>query len=93
MLEYVGITLSTWDLFFFFEDPPHRQHMVFLGASIMADAYEQQARDGSLIGNWLFTLFTEFFLDLGRRTPDSGFLVRNIKTVVLVVPTRLASKT
>lgn len=25
------------------EDPPHRQHMVFLGASIMADAYEQQA--------------------------------------------------
>lgn len=26
------------------EDPPHRQHMVFLGASIMADAYGQQAR-------------------------------------------------
>ena len=50
MLEYVGITLSTWDLRFFLEDPPHRQHMVFLGASIMADAYEQQAREGSLIG-------------------------------------------
>eukprot|EP00913_Durusdinium_trenchii_P031845 g29823.t1 len=25
------------------EDPPHRQHMVFLGASIMADACEHQA--------------------------------------------------
>ena len=50
VLECVGITLHH-GIRVFFEDPPHRQHMVFLGASIMADAYEQQAREGSLIGN------------------------------------------
>lgn len=37
------------------EDPPRRQHMVFLGASIVAEAHEQQAHEQQAGSRWFIT--------------------------------------
>ena len=61
------------------QDPPDRQHMVFLGASIMADIYEQQVR-WRVVELWNCQGIERTRL---RQIPDTGSHVRSTRRLVL----------